>query len=267
MLYNPEKLLIIAGPCALESRELAFDVAKYLLEIQETYPEVQLVFKSSFDKANRSSVNSKRGVGFNFGAEIFRELKASTNLLLTTDIHLQEQAKWAAEVCDILQIPAFLCRQTDLLYAAAVTGRVVSVKKGQFLSPDEMKFVIEKLRNFGAQEIWPMERGTTFGYHNLVVDMRSFSIMRQFSNIAIFDATHSVQLPGGQNGVTVGQRQFVEHLAYGALAAGANGLFFEVHTNPDKAICDATNQLDVRQLSKIVGHCVKFWKLRKEIEN
>ena len=267
MLYNPRKLLIITGPCALESHELVFDVARYLTEIQEEFPEVQLVFKSSFDKANRSSGHSLRGVGLDTGVEIFRELKKETGLLLTTDIHLPEQAGRVADVCDVLQIPAFLCRQTDLLQAAAATGRVVSVKKGQFLSPEEMQFVIEKLRDFGAKEIWPMERGTTFGYHNLVVDMRSFSIMREFSSIAIFDATHSVQLPGAGNGITIGQRKFVEHLAYAALAAGANGLFFEVHSRPDQAICDAANQLDIHEFKKIVAQCLKFWKLRKEIEN
>jgi 2-dehydro-3-deoxyphosphooctonate aldolase (KDO 8-P synthase) len=193
------------------------------------------------------------------------KLKERYQFPITTDVHLPEQAKKVAAICDVVQIPAFLCRQTDLLAAAAETGRVISVKKGQFLSPQEMRYVIEKLQYFGAEEIWPMERGTTFGYNNLVVDMRSFSIMKQFSPVVIFDATHSVQLPGAGEGKTIGQREFVEHLAYGALAAGANGLFFEVHRDPDGAICDGANQLDVHHFGKIVENCLKFWQLRKGI--
>ena len=266
-LFNAEHLLIIAGPCALESEELVFEVAEHLLQIQQQLPQVRFVFKASCDKANRSSINSLRGVGFEHGLEILRKLKEKTGLPTVTDIHLPDQAETVAEVCDVLQIPAFLCRQTDLLEAAARTKRIVSVKKGQFLSPNEMRHVLEKLRHFGAKEIWPMERGTTFGYNNLVVDMRGFSIMRQFSPVVFFDATHSVQLPGAGDGQTIGQRQFVEHLAYGALAAGANGLFFEVHTDPDQAICDAANQLNVNYFREIVENCVKFWQLRKKIEN
>jgi 2-dehydro-3-deoxyphosphooctonate aldolase (KDO 8-P synthase) len=252
MLFDAQRLLIIAGPCALESEALAFEVAGYLQAIQRRFPQVQFIFKTPLDKANRSSVSGGRGVGIGDGD-------------VTTDVHLPEQAEKVATVCDVLQIPAFLCRQTDLLAAVAKTGHVISVKKGQFLSPQEMRHVIEKLRYFGAEEICPMERGTTFGYNNLVVDMRSFAIMGRFSPVAIFDATHSVQLPGAGNGKTIGEREFVEHLAYGALAAGANGLFFEVHPNPDEAICDGANQLDVHGFGRIVENCLKFWQVRKSI--
>jgi 2-dehydro-3-deoxyphosphooctonate aldolase (KDO 8-P synthase) len=266
MLFNREKLLIIAGPCALESEALAFEVADCLREIQRNFPLVRFIFKASLDKANRSSVKSLRGVGVRDGLIILEKLKKQYRFPITTDVHLPGQAEAVAAVCDVLQVPAFLCRQTDLLAAVAKTGRVISVKKGQFLSPQEMYYVIEKLRYFGAEEIWPMERGTTFGYNNLVVDMRSFQIIKQFSPVVIFDATHSVQLPGAENGRTGGQREFVEHLAYGALAAGANGLFFEVHSNPEEAICDGANQIDGRCFGKVVENCLKFWQLRKEME-
>ncbi|MDR1434832.1 MAG: 3-deoxy-8-phosphooctulonate synthase [Puniceicoccales bacterium] len=267
MLFNREKLLIIAGPCALESEELVFEVAHYLEKIRERFPEIQLIFKTSLDKANRSSMASGRGMGMEKGLPILEKLKNHYSFPVTTDVHLPEQAVEVAGVCDVLQVPAFLCRQTDLLRAVAETGRIVSVKKGQFLSPDEMQHVIGKLAHFGAKEIWPMERGTTFGYNNLVVDMRSFPIMRRFSSVVIFDGTHSVQLPGAGDGKTMGQREFVEHLAYAALAAGANGLFFETHTHPDQAICDAANQLDVHDFDRIVERCLKFWEIRKDLES
>jgi 2-dehydro-3-deoxyphosphooctonate aldolase (KDO 8-P synthase) len=265
MLFDAQRLLIIAGPCALESEQLVLDVADFLQKIQQRFPQVQFIFKVSLDKANRSSVNSARGIGIEDGLIILEQLKRRYCFPVTTDVHLPEQAKEVAAVCDVLQVPAFLCRQTDLLAAVAKTKRTISVKKGQFLSPQEMYYVLEKLRYFGAGEIWPIERGTTFGYNNLVVDMRSFMIVKQFSPVAIFDATHSVQLPGAGNGKTVGCREFVEHLAYGALAAGANGLFFEVHPNPSEAICDGANQLDVHHFEKIVKNCLEFWQLRKTV--
>jgi 2-dehydro-3-deoxyphosphooctonate aldolase (KDO 8-P synthase) len=265
MLFDEQQLLIIAGPCALESEALVFEVADHLQEVRENFPQIQLIFKTSFDKANRSSVKSGRGVGMEEGLIILKKLKSRYKFLVTTDVHLPEQAERVAAICDVIQVPAFLCRQTDLLAAVAKTGRVISVKKGQFLSPHEMRHVIEKLQYFGAEEVWPMERGATFGYNNLVVDMRSFTIMRQFSPVVIFDATHSVQLPGGGDGKTVGERQFVEHLAYGALAAGANGIFFEVHPDPERAICDGANQLAVRNFGKIIENCLKFWRVRRVI--
>jgi 2-dehydro-3-deoxyphosphooctonate aldolase (KDO 8-P synthase) len=266
MLFDPRRLLLIAGPCALESEELAFEVAGYLDKIRENFPNIQLIFKASLDKANRSSVGSGRGVGVEQGLEILKNLKKFYQFPLTTDVHLPEQAAKVGEVCEVLQVPAFLCRQTDLLRSAAATGRVVSVKKGQFLSPQEMCHVVEKLAYFGAKEVWPIERGTTFGYNNLVVDMRSFAVMRRFSAVTIFDATHSVQLPGADGGKTIGEREFAEHLAYAAVAAGANGLFFEVHPCPDEAICDAANQLDVHHFDVIVGQCLEFWEVRKKLK-
>lgn len=265
-LFDPRRLLLIAGPCALESEELVFEVAGYLDKIREKFPDIQLIFKASLDKANRSSVKSGRGIGVEEGLEVLKKLKKFYPFPLTTDVHWPEQAARIGEVCDVLQIPAFLCRQTDLLRAAAATGRVVSVKKGQFLSPHEMRYVLEKLAYFGAKEAWPIERGTTFGYNNLVVDMRSFAVMRRFSAVAIFDATHSVQLPGAGDGKTIGEREFAEHLAYAAVAAGANGLFFEVHPRPDEAICDAANQLDVHHFDAVVGQCLAFWEVRKKLE-
>ncbi|MDR0590352.1 MAG: 3-deoxy-8-phosphooctulonate synthase [Puniceicoccales bacterium] len=265
-LFDPRRLLLIAGPCALESEELVFEVAGYLDKIRENFPHIQLIFKTSLDKANRSSVGGGRGIGVEKGLEILKKLKKFYPFPLTTDVHWPDQAAVIGEVCDVLQVPAFLCRQTDLLRAAAATGRVVSVKKGQFLSPQEMRYVVEKLAYFGAKEVWPIERGTTFGYNNLVVDMRSFLVMRRFAAVTIFDATHSVQLPGAGGGKTIGEREFVEHLAYAAVAAGANGLFFEVHPSPDEAICDAANQLDVHHFDAVIGRCLEFWEVRKKLE-
>lgn len=265
MLFDESKLLVIAGPCALESAQLLDDVADHLVEIQKKHLDVQIIFKTSFDKANRSSVTSPRGVGLEKGIEIIKNFKSRYPFKVTMDVHWPEQVETIADCCDVIQIPAFLCRQTDLLKAAAETGKVVSVKKGQFLSPNEMEYVVEKLRYYGAQEVWQIERGATFGYNNLVVDMRSFPIMKKFSPVVVFDATHSVQLPGAGKGITVGQREFVEVLAYAAISAGANGVFFETHTCPDKAISDAANQLNISDFGRVVENCLKFWRLRREI--
>ena len=264
MLFDEKKLLIIAGPCALESAELLGNIAKIFKAIEANNPEIQLIFKTSFDKANRTSATSKRGVGLEKGLEILQDFKAKYNFTLTTDIHLPEHAARVAGVVDVVQIPAFLCRQTDILQAAAEIGKVVSVKKGQFLSPYEMKYVVEKLQAFGAKEIWQMDRGTTFGYNNLVVDMRNFEIMKRFSPVAILDATHSVQMPGAGDGKTLGNREFAETLAYAALSAGANGLFFEVHTDPDRAICDAANQIHANKFEGIVKNCLQIWRSRRD---
>jgi 2-dehydro-3-deoxyphosphooctonate aldolase (KDO 8-P synthase) len=255
------RLLLLAGPCSLESPEVSLEVAEFLSGMQKKYPELQVVFKGSFDKANRSSIYSPRGVGLEKGLEILAAIRKTYALPVTTDFHVPEQAQSVAEVCDVLQIPAFLCRQTDMLIAAAETGKTVSVKKGQFLSPKEMKHVVEKLREAGAQEIWQMERGASFGYQNLVVDMRSFAIMKAFSPTVIFDATHSVQIPGGNAGVTQGERIFTPILARAALAAGANGLFFEVHPDVAHATCDAANQCPMDRFEAILQECMAMWKL------
>jgi 2-dehydro-3-deoxyphosphooctonate aldolase (KDO 8-P synthase) len=265
VLFDRDKLLVIAGPCVIESEGLLLDVAERLAQIAESNDSIRLIFKASFDKANRTSVASKRGVGLVKGLEIFRKIKEKYGFIITTDIHLPEQAVVVASVCDVLQIPAFLCRQTDLLVSAAKTGAVVSVKKGQFLSAREMRYVIDKLEVSGAEEVWQIERGTTFGYNDLVVDMRNIGIMKSHGAPVIFDATHSVQKPGAGEGVTIGNREFVETLAYGAMAAGADGVFFETHMDPDQAACDAANQVDVNKIERIIGNCVKFWELRRSM--
>ncbi|OHE70655.1 MAG: 3-deoxy-8-phosphooctulonate synthase [Verrucomicrobia bacterium GWC2_42_7] len=260
MLYKEEKLLLIAGPCALESKKIAFEVAEKLVELQERYPFLNIVFKGSYDKANRLSLSSERGPGVTEGLKILAEIKKSYHLPVLTDIHHPEQAEIAAEVCDVLQIPAFLCRQTDLLVAAAKTKRTVNVKKGQFLAPQDMAFVMEKLAQSHAKEMWQTERGTTFGYQNLVVDMRSFTIMKANGYPVIFDATHSIQLPGAGGGKSSGDRRFLLPLAKAALAAGADGLFLETHPCPAEAISDANSQLSLAELEAFIGNCLSSGK-------
>lgn len=265
LLYDPSKFLLIAGPCTLESEDICCQVAEELIKIKEqNNGQITIVFKASFDKANRTDVHSRRGIGLEKGLEILGEIKQQYQLPVLTDIHLPEQAKPAANVCDVLQVPAFLCRQTDLLEAVAKTKRTVNVKKGQFLSPYDMKFVVEKLRYFGAEEIWQTDRGTTFGYGNLVVDMRSFPIMAKNNAPVILDATHSLQMPGTGIGITGGDRQFILPLAQAAIGAGANGLFIEMHPDPDNAWSDKATQLPLNQLSTIVNKCLKLWKTINE---
>ena len=260
-LFEPSKLLLIAGPCALESAEMAHETAKVLKNLQDTHiSDLKVIYKASFDKANRTSMQGRRGVGLEAGLEILSDIKKTYHLPVSTDIHESTQAYKAAEVCDVLQIPAFLCRQTDLLRAAAQTGRVVHVKKGQFLAPTDMKFIVGKLESFQAREIWQTERGTTFGYGNLVVDMRGFSILRQNHCPVIFDATHSLQMPGTGTGVTGGDRQYLEPLAWAALSAGAQGLFVETHPNPAEAVSDAATQVPLAQFPTLIGRCLKLWK-------
>ena len=252
-------LLVVAGPCVIEGRQLCMDVAGRLKEVCGALG-LPYVFKASFDKANRSSVSSFRGIGLEKGLQILGEVKAKVGVPVLTDIHLIEQAALAAEVVDVLQIPAFLCRQTDLLLAAARSGRTVNVKKGQFLSPQEMPFVLAKLKQGGAREIWQTERGTTFGYQNLVVDMRSFALMKANGFPAIFDATHSVQLPGAAGGKSGGQREFIPPLACAALAAGADGLFFETHPQPAKAISDGPNMIPLSEFPALIERCLAVWR-------
>jgi 2-dehydro-3-deoxyphosphooctonate aldolase (KDO 8-P synthase) len=260
MLYDPNRLLLLAGPCSLENADLALKVAERLSDMVADHPEIQLVFKGSFDKANRTSLTSPRGPGIDEGIRIFERVKATTGLPCVTDIHLPEQAAPISSVCDVLQIPAFLCRQTDLLVAAAKTGKVVNVKKGQFLSPYEMEFVVSKLEQAEASEMWMTDRGTTFGYQNLVVDMRSIPIMKGFGHPVILDGTHAVQLPGASGGKSGGKREFVPTLVNAALAAGANGLFLETHPKPDEALSDAQSQLPLEQLERWLPHWIKIWE-------
>jgi 2-dehydro-3-deoxyphosphooctonate aldolase (KDO 8-P synthase) len=260
MLFDPKKLLVIAGPCSLENEQVCRAVAEKLQEIQRALPELTLVFKGSFDKANRTSIAGARGTGLEAGLALLALVRREYGFPVLTDVHERQQVEAIAKVCDVIQIPAFLCRQTDLLLAAAATGRTVNVKKGQFLSPQEMQFVTGKVREGGAKEIWQTERGTTFGYQNLVVDMRSFAIMRQNGFPTILDATHSVQLPGAAGGKSGGQREFVPPLAMAALAAGADGLFLETHPDPANAISDGPNMVPLAELPALLTRCVAVWK-------
>lgn len=244
-------LAVIAGPCVIESEALTLEIAEALATTARSLG-VGLVFKASFDKANRTSVKSFRGLGMRKGLAVLAEVRRRTKLPVLTDIHLPQQARVAAEVADVLQIPAFLCRQTDLLIAAAKTGKVVNVKKGQFMAPRDMRQVVEKIRSTGNNRVMITERGTTFGYNNLVVDMRSLAIMRELGVPVVFDATHSVQLPGGQGCASGGERQFVPVLARAAVAAGVDAVFMEVHPNPDQALCDGPNSWPLAQFATLI---------------
>jgi 2-dehydro-3-deoxyphosphooctonate aldolase (KDO 8-P synthase) len=241
----------IAGPCVVESRDFVVDVAGKVREIAARHG-VPLVFKSSFDKANRSSETSFRGPGEEEGLEALAEAKRATGLPLITDVHHPEQAAHAATVVDMLQVPAFLCRQTDLLHACGETGLPVNVKKGQFVAPEDMVNVVEKITATGNSRVVLTERGSTFGYHNLVVDMRGLPTMRTFAPV-VFDVTHSLQLPGGLGHTTGGARQFHSHLARAAAGAGVDGFFIEVHPNPPKALSDATTQLSFDEFDQLIG--------------
>jgi 2-dehydro-3-deoxyphosphooctonate aldolase (KDO 8-P synthase) len=259
MLFDPEKLLLIAGPCSLENERVCRTVAEALGQMRNALPELNIVFKGSFYKANRTSVAGPRGTGIDSGLALLAMVKREYGFPVLTDVHESSQVSAVAEVCDVVQIPAFLCRQTDLLLAAAATGRVVNVKKGQFLSPPEMEHVTGKLREGRAREIWQTERGTTFGYQNLVVDMRSFALMRQNGYPTVFDATHAVQLPGAGGGKSSGQREFVPPLARAALAAGAEGLFIETHPDPAQAISDGLNMIPLDAMPELMKSCLAVW--------
>jgi 2-dehydro-3-deoxyphosphooctonate aldolase (KDO 8-P synthase) len=256
-------LFLIAGPCVIESREHVMFMATELKKIATEF-EVPFVFKASFDKANRSSIKSFRGVGMAEGLEILREVRKAVGVPVLTDFHEPEQASVVAEVVDILQIPAFLCRQTDLIVAAARTNKMVNVKKGQFLAPWEMKNVVDKAREAGNERVLLTERGSSFGYNNLVVDFRSFPIMQSFGCPVVFDVTHSLQLPGGQGQSSGGQPQYIPHLARAGVAAGVDGLFMEVHDNPSKALSDGPNALDLSLLRPLLKDLVAIRGARGE---
>lgn len=259
-LYNHlcSQHFIFAGPCVLESAELAFSTALSIAE-QANKTGLFAVFKSSWDKANRTSEKSFRGPTLEQGLEWLLTIKQKTGLPIVTDIHLPEQAKLVAEVADIIQIPAFLCRQTDLLYAASQTDRIINVKKGQFLAPWDMKSVCNKIFATGNKKVLLTERGTTFGYNNLVVDFRSIPIMQQFGVPVIFDATHSVQLPGGKGDCSGGERQYVSMLSCAAAATGVNGIFLECHPDPDNALCDGPNSWPLSQLHRLLTQLSAIW--------
>lgn len=249
--FGGRGLAIIAGPCVIESKEHAFKMAGAISEIAQRVG-LGLVYKSSFDKANRSSIESYRGNGMDVGLEILSAVKDEFGVPVITDIHERGQASAAAEVADILQIPAFLCRQTDLLIAAAKTGKAVNVKKGQFLAPWDAGNIVEKLRAADAERILLTERGASFGYNNLVVDMRSFPVMRDFGVPVVFDTTHSLQLPGGLGKSTGGQSQYIENFARAAVACGVDAVFMEVHDDPAKAPSDGPNQLPLERLEPLL---------------
>jgi 2-dehydro-3-deoxyphosphooctonate aldolase (KDO 8-P synthase) len=251
---------VIAGPCALESRELALSTAAFLAEVAGELG-VMIIFKSSYDKANRTSLTSFRGPGMRTGLSWLSDVKERTGLPVITDIHSPEQAVEVAKVADVLQIPAFLCRQTDLLVAAAETGRIVNVKKGQFLAPWDMANAAGKIRSAGNGQIWLTERGTTFGYNNLVVDFRSIPIMQSTGCPVVFDATHSVQLPGGKGAASGGSREHVPILSRAAAAAGCDGLFLEVHPCPDEALCDGPNSWPLDKLVGLLTQCLAIWRV------
>lgn len=246
------KPIIIAGPCVIESQELLDTVAKTLVEINKRLG-TDIIFKASFDKANRTSLHSFRGPGLERGLEMLSKVKEKYGLRLLTDIHESCQAEAAGEVVDVLQIPAFLCRQTDLLVAAARTGRIVNIKKAQFLSGRDMRYPTEKALESGAKEVWLTERGNSFGYNNLVVDFRNIPDMKEIVPTVIMDCTHSVQRPSAGEGKTVGDRKFVPSMAMAAKAFGATGYFFEVHPEPDKGLSDAANMLELGKLEALVN--------------
>lgn len=257
-MMSKKRLKLIAGPCVIESEELVFQIAKHLKEVTNEL-DIDFVFKASFDKANRTSIYSYRGPGLEKGLEILNKVKNELDLTITTDIHEPYQAEKVAEVVDILQIPAFLCRQTDLLIAAAKTGKIINVKKAQFLAPWDMKNVVNKLLEAGNENIWLTERGSTFGYNNLVVDMTGIIEMRKFGFPVVFDATHSVQKPGGKGTSTGGNRDYVESLSKSAIAVGADYLFMEVHPDPDNALSDGPNSIKLEDIKPILQRILKVY--------
>jgi len=260
-----QPLLVIAGPCVIESEQLCQDIAQVLVEINQALP-VNIVFKASFDKANRTSASSRRGPGLQDGLEILRSVKATSGLPVTTDVHLPEQAAPVAEVCDLLQIPAFLCRQTDLLVAAAATGRAVNVKKGQFMAAADMQHALEKLAAGGCNNALLCERGTFFGYGRLVNDFSGLLTMRSFGAPVIFDATHSVQRPASHGDATGGDRALVEPLARAAAAVGVDGVFFETHPEPDTSPSDGSNMVPLSQFRSVLERVLQIHAVRVSME-
>jgi 2-dehydro-3-deoxyphosphooctonate aldolase (KDO 8-P synthase) len=257
LVGSGQPLLLIGGPCVLESEEMARRVAGEMQQICRRLG-LSYVFKASFDKANRTSLDSYRGPGIEEGLRILQKIRTEFQLPVISDIHDQYQVQAAAEVLDILQIPAFLCRQTDLLVAAARTGKPINLKKGQFVSPWDMKNAVGKIRAGGTSQVMLVERGSSFGYNNLVVDMRSLPVMRSFDCPVIFDATHSVQLPGGLGGASGGRREFIAPLTRAAVAAGIDGIFMEIHPDPDRALCDGPNSMPLAQAEDLLTRLVRI---------
>jgi 2-dehydro-3-deoxyphosphooctonate aldolase (KDO 8-P synthase) len=261
IVLGGERMVLFAGPCAAESYDICMETGAQVKAICAELG-IDYVFKASFDKANRTSSSSYRGPSKEGGLEILKRVKKELNVPIVTDVHESYQCSEVAEVADVLQIPAFLCRQTDLLIAAAKTGKAVKVKKGQFMAPEDMKYAVEKVRGESNNKVFLTERGASFGYHNLVVDMRSLPVMRQYSPV-VFDVTHSVQRPGGLGGKSGGDRQFAPYLAKAAAAAGVDGFFIETHPNPEKALSDGPNMIPLHELRAFVEMIFIFWKLTK----
>jgi 2-dehydro-3-deoxyphosphooctonate aldolase (KDO 8-P synthase) len=261
---NNLPFVLIAGPCVIENRELALSTAERIIEIASKL-KIPYIFKSSYKKANRTSVNSFIGIGDNEALRILGEIKKTFGIPVLTDVHSVEEVKMAAEVVDIIQIPAFLCRQTELILEAGKSGKVINIKKGQFLAPDEIKFAAEKVKSTGNEKILLTERGTTFGYHNLVVDMRSLVIMKSFNYPVIMDATHAVQIPG-VGGKSGGAREFIPHLAKAAISIGIAGLFLETHPEPSKALSDADSQLPLDFLESLLMQIKQIDELVKSFD-
>ncbi|MEM6522318.1 MAG: 3-deoxy-8-phosphooctulonate synthase [Bacteroidota bacterium] len=254
-----DRMVLFAGPCAAESYDLCLEVGKTMQRLCENL-DIDYVFKASFDKANRTAVTSYRGSGIDMGLEILSMIKDKLRVPIVTDIHESYQAKEVGGVADVLQIPAYLCRQTDLLVAAAETGRAVKVKRGQFMAPEDMKYAVDKVRSTGNQNVFLTERGASFGYHNLVVDMRALPTMRQFSPV-VFDVTHSVQQPGGAGGSSGGQREFAPYLARAAAAAGVDGFFIETHPEPLKALSDGPNMIPLNEMESFLKMLKEVWQV------
>ena len=255
-----DKLTILAGPCAIESYDCMATVAEKLKTVTEELG-INYVFKASYDKANRSTIDGYRGLGIDKGLEYLAKIKKEFDVPIVTDVHLPQDAQKVAEVADIIQIPAFLCRQTDLLVEAGKTGKIINIKKGQFLAPQQMKALAQKVVDSGNDKVLLTERGVSFGYNNLVTDMRAIPIMQMVGYPVVFDATHSVQMPGTNGCATGGDRRWVPVLAKSAIAAGVNALFFEVHPEPEKALCDADNMLSLNDAEKVFRVCNKIFKL------
>lgn len=262
-LRDSDSLFFIAGPCVIEDEKVVMEVGEELKRICQEY-QIPLIFKASYDKANRTSIDSYRGPGLMKGLQILDKVKAQTGLPVLSDIHHPEEAPKVKDILDIIQIPAFLCRQTDLVIAAARTGRGVNIKKGQFMSPHEMAHVVQKVASTGNKNIFLTERGTLFGYNNLVVDMRAIPIMKSFGYPVIYDATHSVQLPGGAGNSSGGQREFILPLAKAAVAAGCDGIFMEVHPEPSKALSDRYTQIPLKDIRKIVRELINLKECLKK---
>ncbi len=261
VVLGNEKLVLLSGPCAVESYDICLEIATTVKKITDDLG-IDYIFKASFDKANRTSAGSFRGIGMDEALKTLRGIKEQVGVPIVTDVHESHQVEKVAEIVDVIQIPAFLCRQTDLLLAAGRSGRSVNIKRGQFMAPEDMQYAVKKVTETGNKNVCLTERGVSFGYHNLVVDMRALPVMRQFSPV-IFDVTHSVQQPGGAGGTSGGQREFAPFLARAAAAAGIDGFFIETHPNPDKALSDGPNMVPLDEMHGFLEMIQKIWQLGK----